>query len=174
MTHQLGSRYREGTKKFAGADGEAFYEHVSKYQQVMRSMGATHDQKLEPMYHILEGEAKRYFDEQVEGQVATFAEAVSLISERFNPEVTQTQTRNELSLLRFNAYVKQGMTEEKSLKEPHTVIAKNAPLLPLEYRADRQKRAFLRHALLGVAWAEPVLNRCISQGVCFQTMYAEL
>lgn len=82
LTQQLGSTYRHVSTKFSGADGEAFHEYVASYQQAMRTSGASHDQKLELMYHILHGEVKRYYDEQIEGQVATFAEAVHLISEK--------------------------------------------------------------------------------------------
>eukprot|EP00170_Pyropia_yezoensis_P000826 contig_3790_g828 len=73
LTQQLGSAYRHISKKFSGSDGEAFHEYVTSYQQVMRTSGASLYQKLELMYHILHGEAKRFYGEQVVGQVATFA-----------------------------------------------------------------------------------------------------
>ncbi|KAK1860015.1 hypothetical protein I4F81_002607 [Pyropia yezoensis] len=174
LTMQLDSAYRDVSKKFSGADGKAFHEYAASYQQVKRASGASHEQKLELMYNVLHGEAKRYYDEQVEGQVATLAEVVHLISEKFNPEITQIQTRNELDLLRFNAFVKQGMSEMNALKELHKFITNNAPLLPLEYRTDRQKRDFIRHAVVGVLWAELVINRCASTGSQFQELHAEL
>ncbi|KAK1862344.1 hypothetical protein I4F81_004918 [Pyropia yezoensis] len=102
------------------------------------------------------------------------ADPVPVGEAKLNPEITQIQTRNELALLRFNAFVKQGMSEMNALKELHKVITKNAPLLPLEYRTDRLKRDFIRHALVGVPWAEPVINRCTSVGAQFQELYAEL
>lgn len=66
------------------------------------------------------------------------------------------------------------MSEMNALKELHKVITKNAPLLPLEYRTDRQKRDFIQLALVGVPWAEPDMNRCASVGAQFQELYAEL
>lgn len=174
LCHQLNTRYRDDTKKFSGLDGEAFHEHVATYQQLTRCLGATQEQRLELMFLMLAGEAKRFYDEHVHGCVVTFSEAVQLITEQFNPEITQTQTHNELSLLRWNHYVKQGKTELQAIRELYKTVSRKAPLFPLAYRSDRHKKDFLRHALVGVAWAEPVINRCESEATSFQKMYAEL
>lgn len=174
LCHQLNSRYRDDSKKFSGLDGEAFHEHVATYQQLTRCLGATQEQRLELMFLMLAGEAKRFYDEHVHGCVVTFSEAVQLITEQFNPEITQTQIHNELSLLRWTTYVKQGRTELQAVRELYKIISRKAPLLPLAYRSDRHKKDFLRHALVGVAWAEPVINRCESEATSFQKMYAEL
>lgn len=108
LTRQLSSRYRHDDQKFCGGEDKAFHEVVAGYQQLMRSLVADHDQKMELIYLVLGGEAKSFDDEKVEGQVVTFAEAVDLIGEKFNPEITQTQTYNKLGLLRVNQCVRQG------------------------------------------------------------------
>eukprot|EP00170_Pyropia_yezoensis_P002438 contig_10214_g2442 len=110
---------------------------VADYQQITRSLGANHDQKLELLYLILAGEAKRYYKDVVEGRVVTFAEAAHLITEKFNPEATQTQTYNELGLMRYKAFVKAGMSEMQALQEVSRLIITKTPFLSLEYRTDR-------------------------------------
>lgn len=170
----IGMRYSKENMKFTGAEDQAFHEYVSFYLQVTRDFSLTNDQKLQFMYNIFGGEAKRYFDSHVEGHVATFSEAVLIMNKQYNSATRQTAVQNRLSNLRFGRLTAQGLTEKAALETIYKTITKLAPQLPMNYRDDSHKRDYLRLSVVGVPWARDPLGRLTTESMSLERLYAEL
>lgn len=170
----IGMRYSKDSMKFTGAEDQALHEYVGLYLQITRDFSVSNEQKLQFMYNIFDGEAKRYFDDHVDGRVATFSEAVLLMNKQYNSTTRQTAVQNRLSSLRFGKLLKQGMDDKTALQTIYKTITKLAPQLPTNYRDDTHKRDYLRLAVVGVPWARAPLGRLTTVDMNFEELYAAL
>eukprot|EP00168_Porphyra_purpurea_P019439 TRINITY_DN7756_c0_g2_i1.p1 TRINITY_DN7756_c0_g2~~TRINITY_DN7756_c0_g2_i1.p1 ORF type:complete len:250 (+),score=58.51 TRINITY_DN7756_c0_g2_i1:173-922(+) len=73
--HNVAMRYRDESKKYTGAEDQALHEHIAGYQDVCTDYELTHEEQLTFLHHMFGGEAKRYYDQHVNGFAATAADA---------------------------------------------------------------------------------------------------
>ena len=77
IAHNVAMRFR--TEKFTGDIGESWNEHVAEYQQVAMDYNPGNQQKLQYLHNIMGGDAKRFYQNNVQPHVNTYAHAVEMI-----------------------------------------------------------------------------------------------
>jgi len=167
-------RYRDEHKKFSGANDQALHEYIAGYQQVSRDYTLTATQQLQFMHNMFTGEAKRFYDEQVEGFAVSFSEAVHRLQTEYNSPVRQNAVKTELASLRVSNFVAAGQSEQTALANVYTVITKLAPQLSPSHRGDAHKIDFLRGAVIGMEWALGPMGRIAADALSFQHLYNQL
>lgn len=172
--HNIGTRYRDERSKFTGAADQSFSEYVSGYQQVCRDYGLSNDQKFMLLHNLFGGEAKRFYDNRVEHQVATYAEAISRMSVQYDTYVRQMEAKNELGSLRLDKLVAEGRSEKDALTHIYESITKLSPQLPEIHRGDGHKLVYLRSAVVGIPWTRLPIARLSTTPMDFQQLYDEL
>lgn len=101
MAHSIGMRFKDEKSKFSGRPDQALHEYLAEYQQVGRDYGLDSEQRLRYLHNLFGGEAKRFFDDHVDGRYATLGEAIQRMGEDYNSPVRQTAVSNELTALRM-------------------------------------------------------------------------
>lgn len=174
LAHNIGMRFKDKDSKFSGQPHEALHDYVICYQQVTRNYYLDNDQKLQLQHNLFGGDAKRLYNDNVEGRCATFSEAIALVGNQYNSPMRQTGVQNRLYELKLSQFTAQGQTDELALASVHQTVAKLAPQPPLTHLGDAQKVEFLRGAVVGAPWAIEPINRIATQGLTYQALYAEL
>jgi len=172
--HNVAMRYKDKSSKFSGTPDQAWHEYMAGYRQVMRDYDLPPELQLRLLHNLFGGEAKRYYDAHVDGAVATISEAFVKVSEEYNTPVRQTAVKNRLSALRVSQFTALGQSEKQALESIRSTITRFAPQLPLTHRADEHKVDFLRHAVVGMRWADNAVSRIPVDKPSFQRLFLQL
>lgn len=170
----ISGRYKEERAKYSGGVEQSLSEYLSDYEQICDDYGLDNDQRLQYLHYLFGGEAKRFYDQRIHRQVATFGEALARMGAQYDNETRQTAVRNELVGLSMEEMVGNGYTERQALEHVYQTISKLSPQMPPAYRDDTHKRDFLRSAAANMPWAIPPMSRISTNQLSFQQLYMEL
>lgn len=126
------------------------------------------------MHNSFGGEAKRFYDNRVEYQVAAYAEALSRMSVQYGTYVRHMEAKNELGSLRLDKLVAEGTSEKVALTHIYESTTKLSPQLPEIHRGDGHKLVYLRSAVVGIQWTRLPIARLSTTPMDFQQFYDEL
>jgi hypothetical protein len=126
------------------------------------------------MHHLLDGEAKRFYREEVLSSCTNFAEATAMMQAEFNSSTRQNLVRKHLHKLRLVTIVKKrNCTATEGLEELREIITKLTPRGPRTHRSEEDKVEYLYKAVVGSSCAKSSL--CNSQSASppwnFQMLY---
>ena len=108
------------------------------------------------------------------GVVGSVQEAFLRMSEEYNTPTRQLAVKHQLSELRLSHFVTQGQTEKQALESVRSMITRLAPQLPPTYRADNHKVDFLRHAVVGMPWAQGPVSRIAVDNPTYHGLFLQL
>ena len=123
IAHNVAMRFR--TDKFTVDIGESWNEYVAEYQQVHMDHNLGNQQKLQYLHNIIEGDAKRFYLNNVQPHVNTYAIAVELINQEYNYPVRQNTVKNILSQLRLCNKLGENQDEDEALAKVYRVYIKD-------------------------------------------------
>jgi hypothetical protein len=85
IAHSMATRFK-AEQKFTGKLGEYLTEYISNYMDAANDYNLSLKQKLDYMHHVLDGESKSFYREDIisSSSSATFAEASIMMKEEFN------------------------------------------------------------------------------------------
>ena len=58
--------------------------------------------------NLLQGDAKRFYLDKVDGYATSFQQAVAMLEDEYNSTVRETRVKNYLNSLRVSSYISQG------------------------------------------------------------------
>ena len=172
--HNIAMRPKERDKKFSGDLGESWMEFVDEYSQISRGYNLNPSQKLQYLDNLLNGDAKRYYLDKVDGYASSFQQAVSMLENEYNSPVRQTRVKNYLNSLRVSSYITQGVESSAALSKIYNSVIKLSRQAPRSHQGDAHKVEFLRNAVVGMPWSNEPLSRVATHNLTFQQLYAEL
>jgi len=123
---------------------------------------------------VFAGDAKRFYDAHVYGDVGSVQDAFLRMSEEYNTPTRQLAVKHQLSELRLSHFVTQGQTEKQALESVRSTITRLAPQLPPTYRADNHKVDFLRHAVVGMPWTQGPVSRIAVDNPTYHSFFLQL
>lgn len=116
------------------------------------------EKKVQFLYHILQEDARIFYDDKIRDRVTQFSEACSIMNSEYNSIARQNRVRNQLNALRVSQLNK-NCNDSEALEKIHRKITKLYLLGPAAYRTDAHKLDYLRSAVIGMPWAREALNR---------------
>lgn len=114
-------------------------EFVDDYSQVARDYNLSIAQKLQYIYNILRGDAKRVSMGRVEGYASSYQQAVGMINSEYNSPVRQTRVKNYLTSLRLDSFESKGIRTSAALSQIYTIITKFSRQTPRCHERDAHK-----------------------------------
>jgi hypothetical protein len=106
-------RFRDDEKKFSGKLGENYSECIGEFTRATAELGLTNMKKLELMHHVLRDEAKRFYSREIEGKVASFAEATAIMLREYNAPTREFRGRYLLKSLRIEDFMTMRFLRER-------------------------------------------------------------
>jgi predicted phage-related endonuclease len=100
ISHKMAMRFAKSDTKFTGDLDQSYTEFISNYQDASKYYELTPTQKLQYIYLLFDGEAKRFYRNYVANTVKTFNEAHARLLEEHNSSTRQNRVKKELSRLR--------------------------------------------------------------------------
>jgi hypothetical protein len=157
IAHSMATRFKI-EQKFTGKLGEDLTEYISNYMDATNDYNLTNQQKMDFMHHLLDGEAKRFYREEVLSSCTNFAEATAMMQAEFNSLTRQNVVRKHLHKLRLVTIVKKrNCTVTEGLEELREIITKLTPQGPRTHRSEEDKVEYLYKAVVGSSWAKSSL-----------------
>ena len=135
-------------------------------------MNAT--QKLQYLYNIKGGDAKRFYLNVVMPNFNTYNQAIDLIRQEYNSVVRQNRVKNVLNQLRLQEKLGDNQDEREAPAKLYKIITKLSLQVPPSHRGNAHKIQFLRNAVVGCEWATEPLSRIATHNLSFQQLYGEL
>lgn len=128
--HNLATRFKF-TEKLTGNLGEYLYEHIENYLDAANDYKLDNLRKLLFFQNIFDGEAKKFYRQNVMGTSQPFIEACTKTKQEYNTITRQNTVRKYLQSLRLNSIVRaENCTITKAIEELQKVITNLAPLEP--------------------------------------------
>eukprot|EP00170_Pyropia_yezoensis_P002754 contig_11560_g2759 len=172
--------FRDPAAKFSSNLGESWSEYVAEIKQVARDYELAASQKLQDLQnplelgHLLRGDAKRFFFDRVHGTAATLAQAVDVVSTKYNSIVRQGREKNYLSSLRLSSFVNDETNVTAAPEKTQNTISKLAPQVHRTHHGESYEVEFLRNAVVGNNWATEPLSCVATHLRTFQQLYGAL
>ena len=79
VAHNVSMRLKDSDKTFSRDLGDSWMEYVDDYLQLCRDYSLSPSQKLQYLHNLLQGDAKRYYLDKVDGYATTFQEAIQIV-----------------------------------------------------------------------------------------------
>lgn len=89
LAHNFVMRFMNTSSKFRGDIGKFWQEFIHEYRQVSRYYRLFNQQKLDYLYNLLYGDAKRFYLDSVYGYAQSFQEVVDTVEREYNSIVRQ-------------------------------------------------------------------------------------
>jgi len=174
LAHNMSVRFRESSSKFSGAITENWSEYLDEYQHACQDYELSQAQKLQYMYHMIKGDAKRFYNEKIRDSTANFSDACRIMYDEYHSFTRQTRIKNHLTSLRVSNMVSQTCSIMDALEKVHQTICKLYLQAPAAYRNETHKTEYLRHAVIGMTWSKEPLSRLASMNLSYQEFYSQL
>ncbi len=174
VAHNMSIRFKETSSKFSGAITENWSEFLDEYMHACQDYELTQTQKLQYMYHMLKGDAKRFYNEKIRDSAANFGDACRIMCDEYRSFTRQTRIKNHLTSLRISNSISKTCSVMDALEKVHQTICKLYLQAPEAYRNETHKIEYLRHAVIGMTWAKEPLSRLASLNLSYQEFYSQL
>lgn len=90
VAHNIATRFKS-IEKFSGKLGEDVNEHIENYLDAANVYGLENAKKLQFFHNIFEGEARRFYRQNVMGISQSFVEACTRMREEYNSITRQNR-----------------------------------------------------------------------------------
>jgi hypothetical protein len=174
MAQSMFIRFKDEDKKFTGVIDQSLSEFIDEYIQACNSVGVPRNQRLHHLHNVLGGEAKRFYNKQVQENYATFEEAVAVLEREYSSFPRQQRILTHLENLRVPPLLAKGKTKSEALHQIWQEITRLGPQCPPSHRSDEIKVAMLRAAVIGNSWARDPVSRAATTPMTLHALYTQL
>lgn len=117
IARNIATRFKS-TKKFTGELGDDINEHIGNYLDAANDYKLENLRKLQYFHNIFDGEAKRFYRQNVMGVSQLFIEACTKKGQKYNTITRQNRVRKRLQSLRLSSIVRaKSCTTTEALQE---------------------------------------------------------
>ena len=149
QAREISGRFKDRAAKFTGRTDQLFTDYKTQYDLVTRDFGVSASQKMLLLQNLLDGEAMRFYLDEVMRTTVSYDTACAKIERRFLTAVHQGRAANYHQNLRMSDFIKEDVSEAEALEKVFTIIARVAKKLPREFSGDAHRAHFMRGAVIG-------------------------
>ena len=165
--HNVSMRLREKDKKFSGDLSVSCMEYMDDYFELSRYCSLKPSQKLQYLHNLLQGDAKRYFLDKIDGYGTSFQHAIEMLERENNPPVRKDRDKNYLNSLRVTTFVAQGIEISEALSKVYRSFIKLSGQAPRSHQGDALKVDVLRNAVVRTPYSSEPLSRVTTHQLTF-------
>lgn len=176
IAHSIAQRFKRD-ERFTGKLGEDINEFLSNYNEAALDYNLSQSQKFRYVHNLFDGEAKRFFRDQVFPQCDNYPSAAAQMIAEYNNITRQNRVRQYLQGISLTSIMeKESCDTSDGLEKLRNIITRFAPQGPRSYRSEEAKVEYLYNAVAGLSWSKPALTQCYTNDPPwkFQQLYTAL